>query len=272
MKRQNVKVALIQFESVLGNTTENTLWAEKCCEEAAAQGNDIICLPEMFSTGYNLDLIGEKIPYMAQKVEGETVTALRKITKKWGCCIIAPIVLEKELRGIAYNSAVVIEDGRILGVYDKNHLWAQEKFFFRMGADYPIFQTKYGKIGVMICYDAGYPEAARILALRGAEIIFCPAAWRAQDIYMWDLNLRQRALENNCFVAGVNRFGREGELYLCGESKVIDPMGKIIAQLQEEAAGTLYAELDMNEIEKSRAYLMYLQNRRPEQYEELCTR
>lgn len=272
MKKQNVNIALIQFESTLADTAANTARAVQFCTEAAEHESDIICLPEMFSTGYNLDMIGEKIPHMAQKSDGETITALQEISRQWGCCIIAPIVLEKELRGLFYNSAVILEDGRIIGIYDKNHLWAQEKFFFCSGDDYPVFQTKYGKIGVMICRDAGYPEAARILTLCGAEIIFCPAAWRSQDIYMWDINLRQRALENNLFVAGVNRYGHEGELYMCGDSKIVDPLGKVIAQLADEADKILYAQLDLSAIERSRAYVMYLQDRRPEQYSLLCKR
>lgn len=264
---EKVNIALIQFQGVLGDTRANTEHAAKLCGDAADHGADIICLPELFSTGYHLGLIGDKIPYLAQRTDGETISVLREISKEHSCCIIAPIALEKEMPGVIYNSAVVMEDGRILGVYDKNHLWAMERFFFRPGETYPVFDTKYGRIAVMICYDMGFPEVARILTLKGAEIIFCPSAWRIQDRDMWNLNIPQRALENNLFVAGINRFGQEGDdLYMDGATKVAGPRGNIIAQIMEEKEDILYARLDGAEIISNRANDMYLHCRRPEQY------
>ena len=264
---RTVKIALIQFGGRLGDTAGNTVHAAALCREAAEKGADIICLPELFSTGYNLGLIGEKIPYLAQRLDGPTITALRELSEEKSCCIIAPIALEKEMPGVVYNSAVVLEDGRVLGVYDKNHLWAMERFFFRPGETYPVFDTKYGRIAVMICYDMGFPEVARILTLKGAEIIFCPSAWKIQDRDMWNLNIPQRALENNLFVAGVNRFGQEGDdLYMDGSSKVANPRGRVLAQIEEEREDILYAELNMEEIITNRANSMYLHCRRPDQY------
>ena len=210
MDNRTVKIALIQFGGVLADTKANTEHAVELCTNAAKNGAQIICLPELFSTGYNLRLIGDKIPQMAQKLDGETITALRAVSKEYACCIIAPIALEKDIPGVVYNSAVVLEDGEILGVYDKNHLWAMERFYFRPGEAYPVFDTKYGRIGVMVCYDIGFPEVARILTLKGAEILFCPSAWTILDRDMWNLNIPQRALENNLFVAGINRYGQEG--------------------------------------------------------------
>lgn len=267
LENRKVKIALIQFGGVLADTRANTQHAVELCTDAAKQGAGIICLPELFSTGYNLRLIGDKIPYLAQRLDGETITALRKVSKEYSCCIIAPIALEKDIPGVVYNSAVVMEDGEILGVYDKNHLWAMERFFFRPGESYPVFDTKYGRIAVMICYDMGFPEVARILTLKGAEIIFCPSAWTILDRDMWNLNIPQRALENNLFVAGINRYGQEGDdLYMEGATKVCGPRGKIIGEIKEEKEATLFAELDMKEIIELRAKSMYLQCRRPDQY------
>ena len=267
MEQRNVKIALIQFGGILADTKTNTAHAVELCIDAARKGAQILCLPELFSTGYNLGLIGAKIPQMAQKLDGETITALRQVSKEYSCCIIAPIALEKDIPGVIYNSAVVMEDGEVLGVYDKNHLWAMERFFFRSGETYPVFETKYGKIAVMICYDMGFPEVARILMLKGAEIIFCPSAWTILDRDIWNLNIPQRALENNLFVAGINRYGREGDdLYMEGGTKVCGPRGKVIGELKEEKEDILFAELDLNEIRVLRSQSMYIQSRRPDQY------
>ena len=267
MDNRTVKIALIQFGGVLADTKANTEHAVELCTNAAKNGAQIICLPELFSTGYNLRLIGDKIPQMAQKLDGETITALRAVSKEYACCIIAPIALEKDIPGVVYNSAVVLEDGEILGVYDKNHLWAMERFYFRPGEAYPVFDTKYGRIGVMVCYDIGFPEVARILTLKGAEILFCPSAWTILDRDMWNLNIPQRALENNLFVAGINRYGQEGDaLYMEGATKVCGPRGKVIGEIKEEKEDILYAELNMSEIIEMRAKSMYLHCRRPDQY------
>ncbi len=263
---ETVNIALIQFESVLGDTVASTAKAVKMCTEAAEKGAGIICLPELFSTGYNLDLIGSRIPELAQTVDGPTITALREVSRTYSCCIIAPIALIKEIPSVAYNSAVVMEDGEILGVYDKNHLWALERFFFRPGQSYPVFDTKYGRIGVMICYDMGFPEVPRILTLKGCEMIFCPSAWRILDRDMWNINIPQRALENNLFVAGINRYGREADLYMDGATKIANPRGHIIAEIKEEKEDILYCTIDKSEITELRATSMYLHCRRPEQY------
>ncbi|MBS5130643.1 MAG: hypothetical protein KHZ01_09225 [Lachnospiraceae bacterium] len=129
-----------------------------------------------------------------------------------------------------------------------------------------MFDTKYGKIGVMICYDAGFPETARVLTLKGAELIFMPSAWRIQDWDMWNLNIPQRALENTLYVAGVNRFGHEDDLYMFGNSKVADWRGRIIAESKEEKEEIVYAEIDLDQLTKARLDIHYLKDRRPDSY------
>lgn len=269
MKR-TVHVALIQFESIMGDVNASIEKAIPMITAAADQGAQIICLPELFSTGYNLRILGEKFPSMGETVDGPTIQALQGIAKEKSVYIIAPIALYKpELPGVLYNSAVLITDeGKVEGVYDKNHLWALERFYFRSGDDYPVFNTRYGRIGIMICYDAGFPEVARILTCKGAEIIFCPSAWCHEDMDIWHLNMPQRALENSCYVCAVNRFGQEGDdLYMSGYSMVCNPRGKILAHLTEEKENTLHCTLDLDDIVKYRNISPYLRDRRPEQYQ-----
>jgi predicted amidohydrolase len=112
-----------------------------------------------------------------------------------------------------------------------------------------------GTVGIMICYDMGFPETARFLTLQGAEIIFCPSAWRSEDRDIWNLNIPQRALENTVFLAAVNRFGQEGDdLYLFGGSKVCNPRGQVLAEIKEEKEAILYCEIDLNEIIAQRLF------------------
>lgn len=266
MERQ-FKIALVQYQSVLGDLQKNADRAVEMVREAAAKGAKIVCFPEMFNTGYNFQLIGDGFHNCGETIDGHTITRLQKVAKECACYVIAPITLEKKVKGVFYNAAVVIDDeGVVLGDYSKHHLWAAERYYFHAGEDIPVFDTKYGKIGVMICYDAGFPETARVLTLKGAELIFMPSAWRIQDWDMWNLNIPQRALENTLYVAGVNRFGHEDDLYMFGNSKVADWRGRIIAESKEEKEEIVYAEIDLDQLTKARLDIHYLKNRRPDSY------
>lgn len=266
MERQ-FKIALVQYQSVLGDLQKNADRAVEMVREAAAKGAKIVCFPEMFNTGYNFQLIGDGFHNCGETIDGHTITRLQKVAKECACYVIAPITLEKKVKGVFYNAAVVIDDeGVVLGDYSKHHLWAAERYYFHAGEDIPVFDTKYGKIGVMICYDAGFPETARVLTLKGAELIFMPSAWRIQDWDMWNLHIPQRALENTLYVAGVNRFGHEDDLYMFGNSKVADWRGRIIAESKEEKEEIVYAEIDLDQLTKARLDIHYLKDRRPDSY------
>ena len=152
------------------------------------------------------------------------------------------------------------------GVYDKQHLWALERFYFRGGNGTPVFQTDFGTIGIMICYDMGYPEVARMLALQGAQIVLCPSAWCEPDHDVWDINVPARALENTVFLCAVNRYGREQDLYMGGHSKVCDPRGRVVAELPDEGEGVLNVEIDLADVVSNRQTSPYLRDRRPELY------
>ena len=170
--------------------------------------------------------------------------------------------------GVPFNSSVVIDrGGNLMGTYDKQHLWALERFYFRSGCDTPVFDTDFGRIGVMICYDMGFPEVARMLALQGADLILCPSAWCEEDMDVWDVNVPARALENTAFVAAVNRYGVEDRLVMPGHTKVCNPRGHVVAELAEEAEGVLHVELDLGEVVEYRQRSPYLRDRRPDLYD-----
>ena len=177
--------------------------------------------------------------------------------------LIAGLALSKEqLPAVAYNSSVFIDrSGELMGTFDKAHLWALERFYFRSGSEFPVFETDFGKVGIMICYDMGFPEVARILALKGAELIVCPSAWCEEDHDVWNFN--------TVYLAAVNRFGTEDALYMGGHTRVCNPRGAIMAELAEEAEGILYADLDFDALKRFRTASPYMRDRRPELYDEV---
>ena len=269
--KATINLALIQFESILGDPKANRQKAETMIREAAGNGAELICLPELYTTGYNLDIIGPQITQLAENIDGPTVAGLRQLAKELKVHIVAPLALnledDPEVR--PFNSAVFIDDeGQILGVYSKCHLFETERMYFQPGQELPVYNTKLGKIGIMICFDAGFPEVTRILQMKGAELILCPSAWRIQDMGVWHLNMPQRAQENSCYLAAVNRYGHEGSLYMGGYSIVCGPEGDIIKELTEEKEDILYCTISGQRLADFRAdggpYIPY---RRPELYE-----
>lgn len=257
------KIALAQFESILNDVEANKEKMISMIKEAAGNDADIIVFPELFSTGYNLDLIEDRIFDMAEGNGGPVVSAARSEARTNGIWVIIPIAYRAGEK--IYNSAVIIDDsGEIINVYHKNNLWDKEQKYFGYGChDYRVFDSPFGKFGVIICYDVDFPETSRTLALAGAEIIFVPAAWATTHRNLWDIFLPSRALENTVFVAGINRTGVEGDVIYFGDSKVFDPTGELVARAGENTEEILYCSVDIEsipEIRKDFPYLKELRN------------
>lgn len=264
---KKVNIGIIQFESELGNVEKNVEKSVEMIKEAADKGANVVCLPELFATGYNLSVLKERMAELCIEYYDYTMEAMSKAAKDNKVYVFASFGEIRDVPGIVYNSTVVFDDtGKEIGSFAKSHLWALDRLYFREGSDYPVFDTKYGKFGVMICYDSGFPESARSLCLNGAEIIIIPAAWRIQDEDMWDLNVAQRALENILFTVGVNRVGKEHDLHLFGKSKVCNPRGTIIAELPKDEEVVEVIEIDLTELEKYRTEISYLRDRKPQIY------
>ena len=192
---RTVHLALVQFESVLCDPAANTQKACRMIAEAAAEGADLVVLPELFSTGYELNIVGPHVPELAEPVDGPTVRALQDAARAGNCYVVAGLALAYDMAGVPFNSSVVIDrQGELLGTYDKQHLWALERFYFRSGCDCPVFDTDFGRIGVMICYDMGFPEVARMLGNGGYGFLsdFQPILDGQGDCYA---RVKVRALE-----------------------------------------------------------------------------
>ncbi len=268
---RNIKLALVQFESKMMDVKANVVKGLEFIKDASNQSADLIAFPELFTTGYNADMIGKNYYDLAETLEGETVTTFCEAAKNYNINIVAPIAVQKEMPGVIYNSAVVIgRKGKVLGTFDKVHLWAGDRFYFRAGDEYPVFDMDFGKIGIIICYDGGFPEASRVLALRGAELILCPSAFPIWDKDMWDIYFKSRALENACFVAGINRVGKERELHMFGNNKLANPRGKILLDADLDVEQMQVVEIDLDDVFEFRKSVPYLKDRRIDTYKPIC--
>jgi beta-ureidopropionase len=247
-------------------------------EKAGKQGVQILCLQEIFNTPYFCPGQNPEWYKSAQPIPNPTTDLMQKLAKKYKMVIIVPIY-EKEQSGFLYNTAVVIDaDGQILGKYRKNHIphtsGFYEKFFFKPGnLGYPVFQTKYCKIGVYICYDRHFPDGARILGLNGAEIVYNPSATTAGlSQYLWKLEQPAHAAANGYFMGCINRVGTEapwniGRFY--GSSYFVNPRGEIFAQASEDKDELLVSEFDLDMIDQVRSVWQFFRDRRPETYGKL---
>jgi beta-ureidopropionase len=248
-------------------------------EKAGKQGVQMLSLQEIFYGPYFCAEQQVRWYDMAETIPGPTIELMQGLAKKLEMVMVVPIY-ETPQTGTYYNTAAVIDaDGKLLGTYRKNHIphcapgfW--EKFYFKPGnLGYPVFQTRYGKVGVYICYDRHFPDGARILGLNGAEVVLNPSATVAGlSEYLWKLEQPAHCVANQYFLGAINRVGREkpwdmGEFY--GQSYFCDPRGQLIAVGARDKDDLVVAELDFDQILEVRKVWQFFRDRRPETYGEL---
>ena len=284
-KKSSIRVALIQMSS--GDNPSKNL--EKTISEikiAAAKGAQIICLQELFKTRYFCQTEDVKNFDLAEPVPGPSTEALCRIAKLEKVVLVASL-FEKRGKGVYHNTAVVIDaDGKILGKYRKMHIPDDpafyEKFYFTPGdLGFKTFCTRYAKIGVLICWDQWFPEAARLTSLAGAEILFYPTAigWKPDepketDYYhsAWETIQRSHAIANGVYVASVNRVGREGALQFWGQSFISDPFGHVIYRASKTNEEIVLADCDLSLVEQTRREWPFLRDRRIDAYPPILSR
>jgi beta-ureidopropionase len=249
-------------------------------EEAGGKGVQILCLQEIFHGPYFCAEPDIRWYRTAEPVPGPLTERLAALARKHRMVLIVP-VYEMEQEGVYYNTAQVINaDGSYLGKMRKVHIphtypgfW--EKFYFKPGTlGFPVFETDYARIGIYICYDRHFPECARILALKGAEILFNPSATtKGKSRYLWELEQPAQAVANGVFIGANNRVGIEkpwefGEFY--GSSYFCDPRGQLLVKGSENKDEVVIAELDLEVIREVRDGWQFFRDRRPEMYGEIC--
>ncbi len=287
---EKISIGLVQRKCST-DPTANLEGTIEAIREAARRGAQIVCLEELFRSQYfcreeNADLFD-----LAEPIPGPSTEALSKLARRLEVVIVASL-FERRAAGLYHNTAAVLDaDGALLGLYRKMHIpddpLYYEKFYFTPGdLGFPNFDTRYGRIGVLVCWDQWYPEGARLSTLRGANILFYPTAigWHpsekaefgAAQLDAWRTIQRSHAIANGIFVAAANRVGFEGPpdkgLEFWGSSFVSDPFGQLIAEASTDKEEILIAECDPRRMEEVRRNWPFLRDRRTDAYAPILER
>ena len=286
MENKKVKVGLIQM-TCTENKQANIIKATEKIKQAASAGAQIICLQELFASLYFCDVEDYDNFALAEAIPGKTTDDFSKLAKELNVVIIASL-FEKRAEGLYHNTVAVLDaDGSYLGKYRKNHIPDDpayyEKFYFTPGdLGYKVFKTKYATIGTLICWDQWYPEAARITALMGAEIIFYPTAigWATsqtsevnnEQYNAWQTIQRSHAIANGIHVVSVNRTGQEGEMNFWGGSFISNPFGTLLYEASHQNEEIHVQELNLTKTNEYRIHWPFLRDRRIDTYAPITER
>lgn len=267
---REIFVAIAQFQPRLNEVQKNLDRMGDIIDHiCAAQKVDLIVFPELVTTGYEC---GVRFAEFAEPVPGYTIETLGARVARHETYLAFGMIVKHKVESVVYDAAILLgPDGAPVGQYHKVHLKPEERPIFRGGYRFPVFQTNFGAVGLLLGWDVAFPEAARALALDGAELIVVPANWEMQTIAEWQTYLRARALENSMFVVGVNRIGEEYTYTFGGESAVVSPRGEILANVgrdEENQPKEAYAiaKIDLDAVKKSREELQTMQSRQPALY------
>lgn len=286
MESKTVNIGLVQM-SCPGPVAENRAKAAGLIREAASKGARIVCLPELYSTPYFCHEENYDYFMLAESIPGTATSELQLLAAELEVVIVASL-FEKVDAGIYFNTAAVIDaDGTYLGKYRKNHIpddpGYYEKFYFSPGdTGYRIFNTRYARIGVLICWDQWYPEAARITALMGAEILLFPTTigWSSsqteevnrEQFHAWQTIQCAHAIANGVYVVAVNRTGQEREMKFWGGSFVCNPFGSMLYQAPNHEDTVKVIELDLSASDFYRTHWPFMRDRRVETYDPITAR
>jgi N-carbamoylputrescine amidase len=285
-RNSTVKIALVQM-ACTADKSANVEKAVAKISQAADQGADLVCLQELFHDLYPCQSEDHDRFEQAEPIPGPISEALSAAAAKSGVVVIGSL-FERRAAGLYHNTAVVFDaDGTSRGIYRKMHIpddpLFYEKFYFTPGdLGFRSFETQVGKIGVCVCWDQWFPEAARLTALHGAQILFYPTAigWLPEEEATygpsqhaaWETMMRSHAIANGVFVAAPNRVGREGALHFWGGSFVSDPYGNVIAKAAHDEETLLVASCDLSLVNVARTHWPFLRDRRIDAYGDLTKR
>ena len=281
-----VTVAAVQMRCT-ANADDNLARALSAISDAANQGAQLICLQELFASLYFCQSEDHRQFSLAESIPGRTTDALSAAAAKHRVVIVGGL-FERRAAGVFHNTAVVFDsDGSLAGTYRKMHIpddpFFYEKFFFTPGDQgFKAIPTSVGKIGVCICWDQWFPEAARLTALAGADFLVYPTAigWQAAEkkelgesqVNAWETMMRSHAIANGLFVVAPNRVGTETNIEFWGNSFVCDPYGNVMTTAPDDVEATLLAECDRSLIETARTHWPFLRDRRIDAYGDLTKR
>jgi N-carbamoylputrescine amidase len=267
-----LKLAGIQI-SCFEEKERNIEKAIKFVQIAVEKGAQIICFQELFTNPWFPKEMNKKHFSFAEKIDGPSITGMQKLAKEYEVVFVCPI-FEMGEDGF-FNSAVIIDaGGEILGSYRKIHvpqipLWEEKYYFLPGNLGFPVFRTKFGVIGVQICWDNFFPEGTRILALKGAQIIFSPTAAAFASQKKWETVISSNATANGVYIFRVNRVGSEEKQDFYGRSFCVSPEGELLDKPTGMKEGIALIDVNLKEIENVRKEWPFFKDRRPEVYEEI---
>jgi len=268
---RKISVALAQIKCELGNKKANIEKMKAHVKKASEQGVHLVVFPEMSLTGYTVrDLVYE----LAEPIPGRSTAELEKVAKEEGVYMVFGMPERSEKFGdVIYNTAVLLGPEGYVGKYRKMHLPThsvfEEKRYFRLGYETPIFQTSIGKLGMIICYDVFFPEASRLLKLKGAQLIICISASPAVRRVFFETLTAARAMENVVFLTYVNLVGVEDGLEFWGGSRLISPSGKIIAKAKYNEEDLVTGSIDYADLNRVGIFVPTTRDARPELFDQL---
>lgn len=282
----SVRLALVQMREA-GSRDACVDAAERWINQAADQGAQVVCLPELFHGAYPCQREDQRGFDMAEPIPGDSIDAIRRIAARRDVVVVAPI-FERRAPGVFHNTAVVIDaDGEFAGIYRKMHIpddqLFREKFYFSPGdLGFQPIQTKYARLGIGICWDQWFPEAARLMALAGAEILLYPSAigWvdqesdqqRIQQHEAWQTVMQSHAITNGIWVAAANRVGTEQRIDFWGGSFVASPLGEVTAAADHVEQRLVITDCQLAATAAVRTHWPFLRDRRPDAYDDLSKR
>jgi predicted amidohydrolase len=270
---REVTIATVQMKPQLGQMEDNLVamsnWIKKV---ATDQRVDLIVFPELITSGHEC---GVGFTDFAQRVPGPSLNLIGQRASEYGVHIVFGLVTKERVESILHNTLVLIgPDGDVMGQYHKVHLRGEERMTFRPGFRFTVLETEFGALGLMLDWDVAFPEAARSLALDGAELLVVAANWEAAHADEWRTYLRARAYENAVFVAAANRVGSEPSYSFSGDSAVLGPRGQVYASLADELdpetgepiEGYVVAKIDLDDVRRYREEFQMFQYREPNTY------
>jgi len=255
MKKKKFKIALAQIKIEQKNIEKNCKKIFERIEEAAKENVDIICFPELATIGYTITT--DELQNLPEDFNNTFIEKLQEKAKLFKIHILVGYLESKTTKKSRdfYNSCIFIDDdGKILANTRKVYLWKKEKTKFKAGNKFVVKNTKFGKIGILLCYDLEFPEPARIECLKGAEIIFVPSLWSFNAENRWHIVLAANSLFNLLFIAGCNTVGDS----CCGKSKIVEPDGTTLIEASGTKEELLLATIDLAKLDEIRAKIPYL--------------
>ncbi len=265
---RQITIALAQTNPAMYQVERNVSEVSQIVERICAQRHvDLIIFPELSTTGYDCGL---DFPKLAERNDGQTVSRMLDLAERLGVHILLGMAQKRRIESVVYSAAVLCSpDGKLVGEYQKVHLKGEQRLAFRPGYRFMTVETPMGRLGMLVGWDLAFPEAARSLALDGAELICVCGAWETPHVQAWRTFAFARALENSVFVAACNRVGEEPSYSFFGESLVIGPGGRVIAHLEGDEPGVLFASIDLDQVSLAQERTQIIQARQPRSYRSL---